>query len=686
MKDGPIKLLTKKWQLLLAFFVTIFLFFSGLAVLSQQDDVSADRRSLAKEQEIFAASQKKVIENEMVEAVQHLLYLEASPVFKAYLLKEAPAERLEEEWRLFAGKIRKYHHIRYMDVSGREIVRVNFKDGRAEAVRESELQAKNEKKCFAEAIRLSKRMIYRSVFDLNVENGRIEEPLKPVIRFAMPVFGKEDEISGVLVISYRGSIVIDGINGLMRQTNYLKLVNDEGYWLAGSGSGSDWAFMYPDKSRDTFAALFPEEWQTVKKEEEGQLSTPAGLFTFSRIRPAFMVQESLKNGEDKDIILKGADEGWFLISHVPAGAVDSVGSESPFAIALKRFLRQPANLLAISLVAAFFSAVIVLYLEENNKIRALATYDLMTGCFNRRTGIELIRKAIAGAERSQKPVSMLLFDLDHFKRVNDTWGHIVGDNVLKCVAKTAMNAVRGGDSVIRSGGEEFVVLLPDTGAAEAVKVADRLRSELEAYQHPQVGKVTASFGAAQKKAGESQLQWYKRVDDALYRAKASGRNRVYCAEENYAGSPVANVQLKWSKDWESGNELIDEQHKEIIRLGNTVIFKAYSGAEKEEAALLLEKLLNYVKSHFDHEEKILREAGYDGIDEHSANHEIILEEAHAMREGYLQGSVKPSAFFAFMVDTMILGHMIDEDKKFYEFLGAKALDDYKSTERLGFIE
>ena len=110
MKDGPIKLLTKKWQLLLAFFVTIFLFFSGLAVLSQQDDVSADRRSLAKEQEIFAASQKKVIENEMVEAVQHLLYLEASPVFKAYLLKEAPAERLEEEWRLFAGKIRKYHH------------------------------------------------------------------------------------------------------------------------------------------------------------------------------------------------------------------------------------------------------------------------------------------------------------------------------------------------------------------------------------------------------------------------------------------------------------------------------------------------------------------------------------------------------------------------------------------------
>lgn len=82
MKDGPIKLLTKKWQLLLAFFVTIFLFFSGLAVLSQQDDVSADRRSLAKEQEIFAASQKKVIENEMVEAVQHLLILRQVPSSK----------------------------------------------------------------------------------------------------------------------------------------------------------------------------------------------------------------------------------------------------------------------------------------------------------------------------------------------------------------------------------------------------------------------------------------------------------------------------------------------------------------------------------------------------------------------------------------------------------------------------
>lgn len=246
--------------------------------------------------------------------------------------------------------------------------------------------------------------------------------------------------------------------------------------------------------------------------------------------------------------------------------------------------------------------------------------------------------------------------------------------------------MRGGDSVIRSGGEEFVVLLPDTGAAEAVKVADRLRSELEAYQHPQVGKVTASFGAAQKKAGESQLQWYKRVDDALYRAKASGRNRVYCAEENYAGSPVANVQLKWSKDWESGNELIDEQHKEILHLGNTVIFKAYSGAEKEEVAALLEATLNYVESHFEHEERLLREAGYSGTEEHAVIHGSLLKEAHAMLQGYLQGEVKPSAFFAFMVDTIILGHMIDEDKKFYEFLGAKALDDYKSTERLGFIE
>jgi len=158
-----------------------------------------------------------------------------------------------------------------------------------------------------------------------------------------------------------------------------------------------------------------------------------------------------------------------------------------------------------------------------------ALTDSLTGLYNRR-GLEGRSEAIhfrpGGAQLAQV---WIMADIDHFKRVNDTYGHEAGDEVLKAVADALRATARGADVVARFGGEEFVLVLPDTSADMAVRIAERLRLAIEALStnvDGQVIRVTASFGVAQRAAQESQLEVLERADAALYSSKQEGRNRV----------------------------------------------------------------------------------------------------------------------------------------------------------------
>jgi diguanylate cyclase (GGDEF)-like protein/PAS domain S-box-containing protein len=158
-----------------------------------------------------------------------------------------------------------------------------------------------------------------------------------------------------------------------------------------------------------------------------------------------------------------------------------------------------------------------------------ALTDPLTGLHNRR-GLEGRAEAIhyrpGGAPVSQV---WIMADIDHFKRVNDTYGHEAGDEVLKAVADALRSTARGADLVARFGGEEFVLVLPDTSAELAIRIAERLRLAIEALSTDvggQVIRVTASFGIAQRAAQDSQLEVLERADAALYSSKKDGRNRV----------------------------------------------------------------------------------------------------------------------------------------------------------------
>lgn len=169
--------------------------------------------------------------------------------------------------------------------------------------------------------------------------------------------------------------------------------------------------------------------------------------------------------------------------------------------------------------------------QMESRLRLLATTDDLTGCLNRRAFFTAAEQELERAVRYGGAVSVLMVDLDHFKNINDRFGHAVGDRALKAAAAVMAEGLRDNDALGRLGGEEFAVLLPETALDGAMPVAERLRAAVAALEVPLDGgdilRLTASLGAAERLPDESAPdQLLARADCALYRAKAEGRNRV----------------------------------------------------------------------------------------------------------------------------------------------------------------
>ena len=170
--------------------------------------------------------------------------------------------------------------------------------------------------------------------------------------------------------------------------------------------------------------------------------------------------------------------------------------------------------------------------EELQRARDEALIDPLTQVKNRKAYEIALLQFIAESKRSGKPLSVIMFDIDHFKRINDQYGHLFGDQVIRAVAQAIKGNVKGRDLVARYGGEEFIVLLPETKASGAIVVADHIRSAIERGRiktknsEESVGSITISGGVAEYADPEPAQELIGRADKGLYQAKQSGRNRV----------------------------------------------------------------------------------------------------------------------------------------------------------------
>ena len=193
-------------------------------------------------------------------------------------------------------------------------------------------------------------------------------------------------------------------------------------------------------------------------------------------------------------------------------------------------------LVQIYFASGFYIAVLYLvsrikehYISEHgvaHNMSKLAMTNSLTQVDNRRLLTQLLKEEVTRAERHDLPLSVLLFDLDRFKAINDNFGHNTGDEVLREVAEQLRQATRTSDPFGRWGGDEFLVLATNTDGKQAVELAERLRECLEKYHFSMVDKVTASFGITTYQKGDSPETMIRRADMGLYKAKSGGRNRV----------------------------------------------------------------------------------------------------------------------------------------------------------------
>lgn len=173
--------------------------------------------------------------------------------------------------------------------------------------------------------------------------------------------------------------------------------------------------------------------------------------------------------------------------------------------------------------------------EEVNQARADALIDVLTGLANRRGFNYALQMALAEEQKTHTQTSLLMIDIDHFKRLNDTYGHLFGDKVIRTVAQVLRSNVKGRDTAARYGGEEFTVLLPETSIDGAKALAERIRTTIangrirRNEQEELQEAVTVSVGVACHCEGESPDLLIGRADEALYRAKSAGRNQVQLA-------------------------------------------------------------------------------------------------------------------------------------------------------------
>mgnify|MGYP000888472365 CR=1 FL=1 len=308
------------------------------------------------------------------------------------------------------------------------------------------------------------------------------------------------------------------------------------------------------------------------------------------------------------------------------------------------------------------------------ELEQMASTDRLTGAWNRRRLEECVHNEMDRLERYQQPLSLLLIDIDYFKRINDQHGHAAGDQVLQALSSLLQLRLRGTDSLARWGGEEFIVLCPNSRRSAAAALAERLRRQVAAATFPVVGRLTVSIGAAECKRGESWQEWFERADQALYRAKESGRNQVQLAPdptvpESSAEYVVANfVQLVWRPAFESGDERIDHGHRQLFTDANELLGAILSEQAIDRVGAIVDRLIADVLEHFRDEEAVVAAAGFPGLAEHKLLHAELANKALQLVEDYRVGKQGVGEVFQFLTYDVVTKHMLGADRQFFAYL------------------
>ncbi len=428
----------------------------------------------------------------------------------------------------------------------------------------------------------------------------------------------------------QGALSLDfttaALSGLLQGEHSAFLVDDAYHVIASDSFSADGRQA---RGLETLVSLSESGFASLKQAESGKLQYAGGYLVYK---------------------VRLSDAPFTLIVLTP--------QSRPILSAAARTL--PVSLIGVMLV--FTVMVAFKFRRVRDELQVASFTDALTGLRNRHFLNTVIETELSRTEQLHQNLSIISFDLDRFKRVNDLYGHPVGDEVLIWTARIARQTIRESDILVRMGGEEFMILLKNTGMGEALRVADRLRHNLAAEKHPVAGRVTASFGVVERLADEDYTSLYHRVDEALYQAKEDGRNCVRTHQEDVGISELV-IKLEWNSAWACGEETIDEQHRGLSRLLSRLLKTDPDGTEG-----YLDELVHRLKEHFDYEEQVLSNAGFPELEQHRAEHERLLAKFEGQRLLLGEGKLSPLALFTTAVEEVIVGHLLEKDIKYFPYL------------------
>lgn len=307
----------------------------------------------------------------------------------------------------------------------------------------------------------------------------------------------------------------------------------------------------------------------------------------------------------------------------------------------------------------------------------VASVDRLTGVWNRHYFEEMMDNETDRVRRYGHSLSLLIIDIDKFKAVNDSLGHAAGDVVLKEVSKRLGLSLRSSDSLCRYGGEEFVVVCPDTPLSTAVVLAERLRAMVCASAIAPAGTMSVSIGVAQYNANEDWAQCLERADAMLYLAKERGRNRVqYDSEVTEPGglqAPTVPTQphvllLAWHPSYACGVDEIDKDHIALFAYADELLNAIAFARPHAELCDKVDFVVQAVQAHFAREEELLAQSNWPGTGMHREHHRQLVRKAQDLARNFRQQTVDSGAVFEFLAQDLIAQHILLGDRHYFAHL------------------
>lgn len=438
-------------------------------------------------------------------------------------------DKIASEYMELVRYKRIYDQIRFIDLDGQEVVRVNFNSGHPEVVASSKLQNKRNRYYFKDCFDMDKGEIFISPFDLNVEHGHIETPLKPMIRVGTPVFDADGRKRGIVLINYLGADLLAKLAESEQLSEGLTmLLNEEGYWLYSSDDSQAWGFMFKDTKR-SFFYQYPTVWKAIGQQQRGQVLAAEGLFTFRDIFPLREVDFFDAPASHAVAHRHGRAEcreyHWYLVSFSPKQLLDKFAAY----LMMKLFSFGAGVFFIIALGSWLLAFAITKRRIYQARLKTMALCDVLTGLPNRRLFYDRLALAIEHGKRYNRIFAVIFVDLDGFKKVNDSLGHEAGDALLCEVARRLRQSIRKSDTVARMGGDEFALIVEHVrGEEETRMIAGKIIECLSAPMLLAQGEVQvgASVGISLFPLGsENGEELLKQADQAMYRSKCRGTNR-----------------------------------------------------------------------------------------------------------------------------------------------------------------